>query len=1030
MSSFQINAIELKNIKSYCDERIEFGEGITIISGENGAGKSTIFEAVGHCLFGVPPAKFIGKAERFLREGERQGTIIVEFRIRENNEKDGNKTDEIQYRLVKNIKGETVLEKKNKSGTWDFPIQDGISQKIKKLLNLTGATSLDQMFTDIIGPFQSDFITPFLISGVKRKDHFDQILGISGWKELNEKTSFLDNRFKDKISNLEFETATMEKTVEPLPVKEEKLKDDQRKKKELESSLNVLNEKIGELGKKIEEMTEIRTSLDGKKTMETKIAGEREGDKKLLESESKSLEKARESLAVVIGAKPGYVVHIESQKTKKHLEIKLREKTKLFKDKAEKEKSIEGTEQNIISSRKHFNDDKAKREEESIGNETLLKQTESELADSLTEVDESRNHLEYIRGELEKVQSVDIGIISRKVDSVTSLLNRISSLEKSILNRKETLKEKETLHKESEKLIELEAVLGRINDGISTAKAKITQYKKGKEGLSQGLCPYMGEKCLNLRDWDSNEFFSKKIEELNKEIKGLEVERKEQETLKKAALTAGQKLAGLVKEEKELQKELQDMERIGSEIRNSITKNELLDIFRQMEVFTISMRDEEVKGALIVLAKQIEEFSCPDELLKYPSALNSAFHYFEECHKSIIACTKKHETQAAAILEKKVQVRSSLETQVKKLKSDGTKLSKELKIIVESLGDLDKREKQLEEERKTLSSIKTKLESFEGLEEDIGQVDVKLTESRKDHDNYMNHLKDSMQVDELLKSTEELKKNIETREKSLMQLKEEIAKLSEKFRQEELDNSRSDFSNMKEKLGEDRSELQNTVKEMKSLGEEIAMMKEVLKKIKEKRAEIVEYRKSQEFTNFLRKNIIGKIAEESAKDYRREISAIAAGIYRDISGNKNLEELIFGDGYSIILQDRIEGKNGEKIDRERIDRQLSGGQFMTAVIAIRMALLQTIGSTIAFFDEPTGNLDEDHRRNLADVFRKLDQKTESLWYNQLFLVSHDESFEGITRHHIRIRLDKKDGSVMDSTILPEMKHQKVSVVDP
>ena len=1019
MSSFQINAVELKNIKSYRDERIEFGDGITIISGENGAGKSTVFEAVGHCLFGVPPSKFIGKADRFLREGERQGTIIVEFKVRENNSK------EIQYRLVKHIKGETVLEKQNESGGWDFPIQTGISQKIQKLLNLSGSTSLDQMFTDIIGPFQSDFITPFLISGAKRKDHFDQILGISGWKELNEKTSFLDNRFKDIISNMEFETATMEKTIESLPTKEEKLKNNELKKKELESGLTVLNDKIGKTEKKIEEMTAIKTSLDSKKNQETKITGEKEGDRKLLESKSNSLEKAKESLFIVTGAKPGYEVHIESQKAKKNLEKKLREKTKLFEDKAKKEKSITGTEQNILSSRKHYTGDKAKREEESNGIETQLKQRESDMASSITEVDKARKTLDHIKKELEKVQSVDIAIISRKADSVKSHLESISSLKKSIINRKETLKEKDSLQRESEKITGLEKELGRINDAISTAKAKIAQNQKGKEGLSQGLCPYMGEKCLNIGDWDSDEFFNKKIQELQKEIKGLEDERKEQETLKKTAFSAGQKLAGLVKEEKELQKELQDVERIGKEIRNALPENELQDLFRQMEVFTISIEDEEIKEALNILSKKVSDFSFPEELYDFPSSMDSVFHFFEECRRSIVTCIKKHENNHTAVLEKKVQTKSSLETQVRKLKSDKIKLSKELKKIIENLDELDKREKLLEDEKKALSLIVIQLKNFDGLEDNIRQVDEKLTESRDDYDLYMSHLKDSLQVDELQKSAENLKKSIESREKSLIKLKEEISELSEKFHQEELDNARSGFSNMKEKLGEDRKELQNIVKEMKSIGEEIIIMKETHKKIKEKTAEIAQYRKSQEFTNFLRKNIIGKIADEVGKDYRREISAIASRIYREISGSKNLEELIFGDGYSIILQDRENGKV-----RERIDRQLSGGQFMTAVIAIRMALLQIIGSTIAFFDEPTSNLDEEHRRNLADVFRKLDQRTEGLWYNQLFLVSHDESFEGITKHHIRVRLDEKEGSVMDSAILPEMKHQKVAVVDP
>ena len=46
--------IELQNVKSYEKSgRIEFAKGINAISGQNGAGKSTILEAIGFALSGL-----------------------------------------------------------------------------------------------------------------------------------------------------------------------------------------------------------------------------------------------------------------------------------------------------------------------------------------------------------------------------------------------------------------------------------------------------------------------------------------------------------------------------------------------------------------------------------------------------------------------------------------------------------------------------------------------------------------------------------------------------------------------------------------------------------------------------------------------------------------------------------------------------------------------------------------------------------------------------------------------------------------
>jgi exonuclease SbcC len=112
------------------------------------------------------------------------------------------------------------------------------------------------------------------------------------------------------------------------------------------------------------------------------------------------------------------------------------------------------------------------------------------------------------------------------------------------------------------------------------------------------------------------------------------------------------------------------------------------------------------------------------------------------------------------------------------------------------------------------------------------------------------------------------------------------------------------------------------------------------------------------------------------------------------------EELVWGDGYQVVLRDLQDGQI-----RERSDDQLSGGQMMSAVVALRLAMLQTIGARIAFFDEPTSNLDATRRENLAQAFRAIDVGQEELsehWYDQLFLVSHDSSFRDITDQVVQI----------------------------
>jgi len=123
------------------------------------------------------------------------------------------------------------------------------------------------------------------------------------------------------------------------------------------------------------------------------------------------------------------------------------------------------------------------------------------------------------------------------------------------------------------------------------------------------------------------------------------------------------------------------------------------------------------------------------------------------------------------------------------------------------------------------------------------------------------------------------------------------------------------------------------------------------------------------------------------------ISLEAGRIYADIMGD-HTQRLHWNEDYSISI---------EQDGRERSFGQLSGGEKMAAALAVRLALLQEMSQIrLAFFDEPTANLDDERRDNLAG------QITQITGFDQLFVISHDDTFERETHHVIRI---SKDGGV-------------------
>src|SRR6266513_2805750 len=70
-----ISKIELENIKSHVSSVFEFIRGTTAITGENGAGKTTVIEAIAWVLFDLLEYK----KEDFVRRGAKKGSVRITF---------------------------------------------------------------------------------------------------------------------------------------------------------------------------------------------------------------------------------------------------------------------------------------------------------------------------------------------------------------------------------------------------------------------------------------------------------------------------------------------------------------------------------------------------------------------------------------------------------------------------------------------------------------------------------------------------------------------------------------------------------------------------------------------------------------------------------------------------------------------------------------------------------------------------------------------------------------------------------------
>jgi len=173
---------------------------------------------------------------------------------------------------------------------------------------------------------------------------------------------------------------------------------------------------------------------------------------------------------------------------------------------------------------------------------------------------------------------------------------------------------------------------------------------------------------------------------------------------------------------------------------------------------------------------------------------------------------------------------------------------------------------------------------------------------------------------------------------------------------------------------------------------ELKRLAEIRKAMQAEFQEKERLEKIAEATDFIRETL-KKSAPLVAKNYIYYVSLEANQMFREITGNAE-RTLRWTEDYGIVLEE-----NG--YDRPFVN--LSGGEQMAAALSVRLALLKQLSDVrLAFFDEPTTNMDAARRERLAEQISHI---TERKTFDQLFVISHDDTFEGYVDNVVSVGKD-------------------------
>lgn len=275
-----LKEIKLKNFLSHKDTNIMIGPRITALIGENGAGKSSVLDAVYYTLF--KEVNRGSKIDDLIRKGENVSEVSLTFQVE-------NKTYTITRRRNRNGSTRSKLFDVTDEST---PKTLTVSTKIadKLLIEIIGLNK--ELFKNAIYIQQGEIIDLVTRPSSERKKIIGKLLGLDKYETAYVEMLKVIAHFKQIFAGIEGELKQKDKL-------EAKLKEEIERLSGIEQEINVLKEQESNLKEDLEKKKSTKTEWDEKKNQHTKNSTQLTSKEGELENETKLKLNIEEELVTI-----------------------------------------------------------------------------------------------------------------------------------------------------------------------------------------------------------------------------------------------------------------------------------------------------------------------------------------------------------------------------------------------------------------------------------------------------------------------------------------------------------------------------------------------------------------------------------------------------------------------------------------------------------------------------------------------------------------------------------------------------------
>lgn len=306
--------------------------------------------------------------------------------------------------------------------------------------------------------------------------------------------------------------------------------------------------------------------------------------------------------------------------------------------------------------------------------------------------------------------------------------------------------------------------------------------------------------------------------------------------------------------------------------------------------------------------------------------------------------------------------------------------------------------RQMAGDEATLASALAALVEFAGLDERLDAVTAELARSSAAHQSVLTNLRTAESLPAREAEVRGLAEDLEHRAAALARLKTEHAEVCAAFDAQRYAQVMSRAADLQTQIGGLQKQLSMLQTDQERDHAEIAALQEIAQALEESQTRRAKLEDQEHVLEKIRATL-----REAGPHMRaaliQQISDGAHQFFGEIMQDFS-RRLIWNSDYSVALE--VDG-------HLRQFAQLSGGEQMCAALSVRLALLREMSAIdVAFFDEPTANLDEMRREALARQILAV------RGFRQIFVISHDDTFEQATQNLVRVERQNGISRVLEA----------------